>query len=109
MHPGFVGGAATLAAIAVMARAYDVLPRGHPAARARDNVVEIQLCPWQFLVAVLAGVAVAGEDVEARESHVALGHALVRGQQQDPRHADEAVHYPQPLMLNFYRQVAPTV
>src|ERR1017187_6024514 len=109
MHPGFVGRAATLAAIAVMARAYDVLPRGHPATRARNDMVQVELGARQFLVAILAGVAVAGEDVEARESHVALGHALVRGQQQDPRHADEAVHYPQPLMLNFDRQVAPTV
>src|SRR5208283_3206180 len=80
MHPGFVRRAATLAAIAVMARAYDVLPRGHPATRARNNVVEVELGARQFLVAILAGVAVAGEDVEARESHVALGDALVRRQ-----------------------------
>src|SRR6266851_9169996 len=100
MHPGFVGGTATLAAIAVMARAYDVLPRRHSTARARDYVVEIQLGTGQFLVAVLAGVAVAGEDVEARESHVTLGHPLVRRQQKDPRHPDEAIYDPEALMLN---------
>src|ERR1700693_6656409 len=72
-------------------------------------MVEIQLCARQFLVAVLAGVAVAGEDVEARESHVALGHALVSGQQKDPRHSDEAVYDSQPLVLNFNRQIAPTI
>src|SRR5271155_2258732 len=108
MHPGFVGCAATFAAIAVMARAYDVLPRRHAAARARDDVVQVQLGARQLLVAVLAGVAVAGEDVEAREADVPLGHALVRRQQQDPRDANEAVYDSKPLVLGFNRQIAPT-
>src|SRR5580658_8513802 len=103
MHPGLVGRAATLAAIAVMARAYDVLPRRHPTARARDHVVEIELGARQFLVAVLAGVAVAGEDVEAREAHLAFRHALVRRQQQDAGDADEAVYDAEALVLHFNR------
>src|SRR5271156_455208 len=107
MHPGFVGRAATLATIAVMARAYDVLPRRHPAARAWDDVVEIQLGARQFLVAILAGVAVARENVEARKAHVTLRHAFVGRQQQHARDADETVYQPEALVLNFNRQIAP--
>src|SRR5580704_4639130 len=107
MHPGFVGRAAAFAPIAVMARAYDVLPRRHPSARARDDVVEIQLGARQFLVTILAGVAVARENVEARETHVALGHAFVGRQQQHARDANEAVYEAETLVLNFNRQITP--
>src|SRR5271167_347988 len=72
-------------------------------------MVEIQLGARQLLVAVLAGVAVAGEDVEAREADVALGYALIGGQQQDARDADDAVHDAEALVLDLNGQIAPTV
>src|SRR5215472_7479285 len=109
VHAGFLGRASTLAPIAVVARADDVLPRRRSAARPRDHVIEIEVRARQFLMAILAGVAVAGEDVEARESHVALGYALIGSQQQDPRHADEAVYDPEALVLDFDRQRQPAV
>jgi len=64
-------------------------------------VIEVELGSRQPLVAVLAGVGVAGEDVEARKPHVAFGYALIGGQQEDSRDADKAVHDTEPLMLDF--------
>lgn len=66
----------------------DVFPRGGAATIARDNVIQIQVLPVEDVAAVLAGVAVALEDVVARELHFLLRHAVVREQQDHAREAD---------------------
>jgi hypothetical protein len=72
-------------------------------------MVEVELGARQLLVAVLAGVGVSREDVEARKPHVAFGYALVGGQQEDSGDADESVDDAEALVLDLDRQVAPTV
>src|SRR5258708_2020180 len=109
MHPGFVGGAAALPPITMMARADDILPSRHASARARNHVIEVKFGSWQPLVAVLAGIAVAREDVEARKTHVAFGYALIGGQQEDSRDTDKSVDDPELFVLNFDRKIAPTI
>ena len=72
-------------------------------------MIEIQFGAWQTAIAVLTGVAVARENVEARKSYMAFRHPLISCQQQHPRHPDEAVYDSQPLVLDFEREIAPTV
>ena len=72
-------------------------------------MVEIQFGARQSAPAVLAGIVVAGEDVEAREPYVPLGNALVRCQQQYPRHPNKAADRAHSLVMYFNRQVAPRV
>ena len=72
-------------------------------------MVEVELGARQLLVAVLAGVRVSREDVEARKPHVAFGDALVSGQQEDSGDADESVDDTEALVLDLDRQIAPTV
>jgi len=64
MHPGFFGCLPAFAPVAGMAGADHVLPRRTAAARARDDVVEVQVDPREALAAVLAGVAVARVDIK---------------------------------------------
>src|SRR6266702_6593897 len=77
-----------LARIAIDARADDVFPRGRPAPVARDHVIQIEVFAIVFLAAVLAGVAVALEDVVAGELHFLLGHAVKEHEQDYARNAD---------------------
>ena len=69
-HPGLARRAAALAEVARRAGGDDVLPRRAPALRARDDVVERQLAA---MPAILAGEAVAQEQVEARERRMLRG------------------------------------
>src|SRR5215469_7562652 len=81
-HAGLAGGAAPFADVALQAGADDVLP-GRPAAPAAgEDVIEAQLGGGEPLAAVLAAVAVAGEDVAAVELDLVPGQAVV-GQQAD--------------------------
>ena len=59
--------------------------------------------------AVLAGVAVAGENVEARKTHVALGDTLVCGQQKHARYADKSADDAKALVMHVDREVAPRI
>ena len=72
-------------------------------------MVEIQFGARQSAPAVLAGIVVAREDVEAREPYVPLGNALVRRQQQYPRDPNKPAHGAYPLVMYFNRQIAPRV
>jgi len=67
-HPRFLRRPIALSVIAVMAAGDQVLPCGFPGARARNDVVERQFARGQRLVAILARVPVAHENVLARES-----------------------------------------
>src|SRR5205085_12274488 len=79
-----------LAAVALDARADDVLPRGASALRTRHDVVEVQLALLEDDAAVLTGVAVAEVDVVPGEAHAPLRQTVVFREQDDPRHANGA-------------------
>src|ERR1035437_3403519 len=66
-HAGFVRQQIALPAIAGMAASNEVFPRRSPTPRTRDDVIQCQLASRQDLAAVLAGVAVAQQNVLARE------------------------------------------
>ena len=72
-------------------------------------MVEIQLGARQSAPAVLTGIVVAGEDVEAREPYVPLWNALVGRQQQYPRHPNESADRADPLVMYLNREIAPRV
>src|SRR5258708_14128513 len=67
LHAGLLGRAAALAVVAGMAARDEILPGGLAGARAGNYVVERQLGRRHQAMAVLTGVAVAHEDVLARQ------------------------------------------
>src|SRR4051812_5280387 len=73
LHAGLAGGTAPLADVALEAGADDVLPGRLPATAAGEDVVEAQLAGGEPLAAILAAVAVAGEDVPAVEFDLLAG------------------------------------
>ena len=72
-------------------------------------MVEVQFGARQAAIAVLTRIAVACEDIEARESHMTLRHSLVGGKYQHARHADKAIDDSEALMLDLDREVAPAI
>ena len=65
-HVGFVRKLVALAAVAGMAAGDEVFPSGEAAARARDHVVQREFAGWKRGAAILAGVAVAQQNVFPR-------------------------------------------
>ncbi len=70
------------------------------AARGHD-VVQAQFARGKPLAAVLAVVAVAGENVAAIQPHALLRHAIVVQQPQHPRHLDFKVHAANPVLVRL--------
>ena len=65
-HVGFVRKLVAFAAVARMAAGDEVFPSGEAAARARDHVVQREFAGWKRGAAILAGVAVAQQNVFPR-------------------------------------------
>jgi hypothetical protein len=82
--------AVALAAVAGVAAGHQVLPGGVAAAGARNHVVQREFAGRQHHAAVLAGVAVAQQDVFAREGAGLVGDAAVLQQPDHRRHGDAA-------------------
>src|SRR6478736_5991864 len=66
-HPSFVRREVALAQIAGRTRGDHIVPGGMPATRTRQYMIEGEVVA---VAAILAGEAVAQEDVESRESRV---------------------------------------
>src|SRR3954469_20225072 len=77
-----------LAAVAIMAAGYEVLPGREAAARTWDHVVERELARRHHFAAILAGVAVAQQDVLARKSTGLMRDASVFQQTDHRGHTD---------------------
>ena len=71
------------------------------AAAGGHDVVEAQFAGGEPLAAVLAVIAVAGEDVAAIEPHALLRHAIVVQQPQHARHLDLKVHAANPVLVRL--------
>ena len=76
-------------AAALMAAGDEVFPRGVAAARTRNHVIESQLAGGIGFAAVLAGVAVAEQNVLAREGAGLVGDAAILEQANDRGHGDD--------------------
>ena len=85
---GLLRGAVGFLRVAADARTDNVLPRGRPPAVARDDVIQIQILALEDPAAVLAGVAVALENVVPGELDFLLGKAVEHHEQDHPRHPD---------------------
>ena len=72
-HFAFLGQVIALQEVAVLAGGADVLPGGRATAGLRNNMVEGQLVRTVSASAILAGPAVAQEDVKPREGGSRLG------------------------------------
>jgi hypothetical protein len=88
MHAGFQRGQVGLLSVAPDAGAHNVLPRCGAAAIARDDMIEIQIFALKNMAAVLAGVAVAFEDVVTREFDLLFRQPVKHHQQDDSRNPD---------------------
>ena len=88
MHVRFQRRAIRLPGIARNARAHNVLPRRRAAPVPRDHMVQIQILPFKYLPAILAGVLVAFEDIVSRELHFFLRHAIEQHQHDHSRNPD---------------------
>src|SRR5208282_3416311 len=108
-HPSLFRRLPAFPAIAVVAGADDVLPSRGAAARARNHMVQVQFGAGQPAPAVLAGIVIAGENIEARKSYVAFGYALVGGKQQHARHPDDPAHDADALVMYLDAQVPPRI
>ena len=87
LHAGFERGLVALAAVAGVAAGDQVFPGGGASAGARDHVVEREFARGQHGVAVLAGIAVAQQNVFAREGAALMRDAAVLEQ---PDHRGQA-------------------
>src|SRR5581483_6026609 len=65
-HTGFVGGAVSLPVVTGMAASHEIFPGRFAGAGAGYDVIECQLARGHRAMAILAGVAVAHQDVLAR-------------------------------------------
>ncbi len=108
-HTGLFRSASAFSSITAVTRANNIAPGRDAALRARQHVVEVEFGAGQTPTAVLTGIIVTREDIEAREAHVTLGDPLVGDQQKNPRYADYSTHDAKPLMVNFDRKSAPAV
>jgi len=88
LHTRFVRKPVALLRVARNTAADDVFPHSLPPTVARQNVINIQVRPVEFLVTVLTGVVVALENVVAGELHLFLGEAIKEEQNNDSRDPD---------------------
>ena len=88
MDAGFLRSAIRFLRITLDAGANDVFPSRRAAAIARDDVVEVQVFAIENDAAILAGVAVALENVVTGELHFLFRKAIKHQKQNDARHAD---------------------
>jgi hypothetical protein len=91
-HPRLFRRAPPLQAIALQASANDVLPGREPAARARDDMIQVQVASRLPDPTVLARVAVAHEDVVPTEPNLATGDAIKGDEEDHSRDANKSVH-----------------
>ena len=86
LQSGFFRGAVTLGVVTLVTASDQILPRGAPATRAGNYVVQRQLRRWKCVPAELAGVVVAQQDILAGQRSGLLGDVAIRQQPDHRRH-----------------------
>ncbi len=87
LHIGFVRELVAFAAVAGMAAGDEVLPGGEAAARAGNHMVQREFAGGESGAAILAGVAVAQQNVFSRQSARLVRNAAILQQPDDRGHA----------------------
>src|SRR5882724_10367108 len=106
-HVRLVRRAAALLEVAGDAGTDHVFPARHAAPAARNDVIEVQLGAGRLAPAVLAGVAVAGVDVQAAEADARARQVVVRLKKNHPWHADPLASGPDRLFVDRGGQLRP--
>src|ERR1043166_9534615 len=88
MHASLGGRAVGLARIAPDAGTDNVFPRGRTSPVSRDDMIQVEILPFENFAAILASVAVPLENVVPGELDFLLGQPIEEHQQNDPRNAD---------------------
>ena len=88
VHVGFQWSPIRLFGITRNAGTDDVFPGSGSTPVAGDDVVEVQIFPFEDLPTVLAGVLVALENIVARKLDLLLGHSVEKHQNDYARNAD---------------------
>ncbi len=86
LHAGFQGELVAFAAVAGVAAGYEIFPGGRASAGAGDDVIEGQFAGRQHGGAVLAGVAIAQQNVLARKSAALVWDTAILQQTNDRGH-----------------------
>lgn len=102
LHIGFVRKLIALAAIAGMAAGDEILPRGETATRARDHMVEREFARRQRGAAILAGVAIAQENILARQCSGLVRYPAVFKKADHRRHAQREACSVQEMSVLFF-------
>ena len=87
LHAGLIRRAVPFPVVARMAAGDQIFPRGFTCTGAGDDMVERHFARRQSAVTVLAGVAIAHQNVFARQSTGLVWNAAVLEQPNDGRHA----------------------
>ena len=107
-HVRFAGKPVAFARIASNARANHVLPRSHPSAIARHDVVKIQFAAIEKFAAILTGVLVPLENIVPRKFHFLLWKSIENQKYNHPRDTNfERNRCDYFVIRRVYRQVAP--
>ena len=90
-HAGLMGRPAALAPIAFMTGADDIFPDRCTPLRAWNNVIQVELMPWQSAPTVLAGTFIPSINIVSAEPDLALGHSIVGDQQDHSRNSHNTI------------------
>ena len=88
MHARFLRRAVRLARVARDAGANNVFPRRQPTTILRNDMVEIEILPFENAAAVLAGVSIALENVVPGKFDFLLGQTIEHQKQDHTRQAN---------------------
>lgn len=99
LHACFVGEAVAFAGVALDAGGDDVFPCGLAAAVTGNDMVNVEQGALKFAVAILAGVAIALEDVFAGEFDLFHGEMVEDEEEDDAGHHDAAGDGVDPIVL----------
>ena len=102
LHVGFVRQLVAFAAVAGMAAGDKVLPSGEAAARARNHVVQRKFAGGQRSAAILAGVAVAQQNIFPRQSPRLVRDPAILQQTDDRGHAHRKARGVQEVSVLFF-------
>ena len=87
-HPGFLRRAVGLLSVAGDAGTDNVLPGGGAAAVSRNDMVQVQIFPLEYMPAILAGVFVPFKNVVPGEFDFLLWKPVEHDQEDHARDAD---------------------
>ena len=90
-HASLLWRPAALSPITLMTGADDIFPDRCTPLRAWNNVIQVELMPWQSAPTVLAGTFIPSINIVSAEPDLALGHSIVGDQQDHSRNSHNTI------------------